>query len=250
MRTNSEAILAVTLPPDAPDIQRRVAITGSIYPDPDTHIETVVYGDAADSMSALYTLLVGDGTRVTRPLKLLGAAARHPLTFLKLLNPRGWSRRTIIVLVMQTLDNAIALRATPHPPRRAAADRAGPRAADPTFIPVANEFAEWLAKRTGGVAQTAFMEAVANIPTTAHVLGGAVIGADPSAGVVDARQRVFGYENLLVCDGRPSGQRRLNPSLTITAMAEHAMTHCRRGARDVAREGLEHLDVAARSASV
>ena len=78
VRTNSEAILAVTLPPDAPDIQKRVAITGSIYPDPDTHIETVVYGDAADSMSSLYTVLVGDGTRVTRPLKLLGAAARAP----------------------------------------------------------------------------------------------------------------------------------------------------------------------------
>ena len=135
VRTNSEAILAVTLPPDAPDIQRRVAITGSIYPDPDTHIETVVYGDAADSMSALYTVLVGDGTRVTRPLKLAAAAARHPLTFARLLNPRGWSRRTIIVLVMQTLDNAIALKATRTRARRAAADRAGPRAPDPHLHP-------------------------------------------------------------------------------------------------------------------
>jgi cholesterol oxidase len=226
VRTNSEAILAVTLPPGAPDIQRRVAITGSIYPDPDTHIETVVYGDAADSMSALYTVLVGDGTRVTRPLKLLGAAARHPLTFIRLLDPRGWSRRTIIVLVMQTLDNAIALKAN--------ATRRGARLqteqdADrpiPTFIPVANEFAEWLARRTGGIAQTAFMEAVANIATTAHVLGGAVIGTDPSTGVVDARQRVFGYENLLVCDGSAvPANVGVNPSLTITAMAEHAMTY-------------------------
>ena len=182
VRTNSEAILAVTLPPGAPDIQRRVAITGSIYPDPDTHIETVVYGDAADSMSALYTVLVGDGTRVTRPLKLLAAAARHPLTFLKLLNPRGWSRRTIIVLVMQTLDNAIALRATRTRRGARLQTEQDPERPIPTFIPVANEFAEWLAKRTGGIAQTAFMEAVANIATTAHVLGGAVIGADPSAG--------------------------------------------------------------------
>jgi cholesterol oxidase len=226
VRTNSEAILAVTLPPGAPDIQRRVAITGSIYPDPDTHIETVVYGDAADSMSALYTVLVGNGTRVTRPLKLLGAAARHPLTFLKLLNPRGWSRRTIIVLVMQTLDNAIALRATRTRRGARLQTEQDPERPIPTFIPVANEFAEWLAKRTGGIAQTAFMEAVANIATTAHVLGGAVIGADPSAGVVDARQRVFGYENLLVCDGSAvPANVGVNPSLTITAMAEHAMTY-------------------------
>ena len=72
---------------------------------------------------------------------------------------------------------------------------------NPTFIPVANEFAEWLARRTGGTAQSSIMEAAANIPSTAHILGGAVIRADAGAGVVDARQRVFGYENLLVCDG-------------------------------------------------
>ena len=226
VRTNSEAILAVTLPPGAPDIQRRVSITGSIYPDPDTHIETVVYGDAADSMSALYTVLVGDGTRVTRPLKLLAAAARHPVTFVRLLNPRGWSRRTIIVLVMQTLDNAIALKATRT--RRGARLQTAqdPERPIPTFIPVANRFAEWLAARTGGIAQTAFMEAVANIATTAHVLGGAVIGADRSTGVVDARQRVFGYENLLVCDGAAvPANVGVNPSLTITAMAEHAISN-------------------------
>ncbi|HEX5619730.1 MAG TPA: GMC family oxidoreductase [Solirubrobacteraceae bacterium] len=226
VRTNSEAILAVTLPPDAPDIQKRVAITGSIYPDPDTHIETVVYGDAADSMSSLYTVLVGDGTRVTRPLRLLGAAARHPVTFLKLFNPRGWSRRTIIVLVMQTLDNAIELR--PKRTRRGARlqTRNDSERPIPTFIPIANDFAAWLARRTGGVAQTALMEAVANIATTAHVLGGAAIGADASRGVVDARQRVFGYENLLVCDGSAiPANIGVNPSLTITAMAEHAMSH-------------------------
>jgi cholesterol oxidase len=226
VRTNSEAILAVTLPPEFPDIQKRVAITGSIYPDPDTHIETVVYGDAADSMSALYTVLIGDGTRVTRPLKLLAAAARHPITFVKLIDPRGWSRRTIIVLVMQTLDNAIALRAKRT--RRGARLQTAqdPDRPIPTFIPIANVFAAWLAKRTGGIAQTALMEAVANIATTAHVLGGAVIGADPSKGVIDARQRVFGYENLLVCDGAAvPANVGVNPSLTITAMAEHAMSH-------------------------
>jgi len=226
VRTNSEAILAVTLPAGA-DVTRRVSITGSIYPDPETHLETVVYGDAGDSISALYTLLVGDGTRVTRPLKLAGAALRHPVTFVRLFDPRGWSRRTIIVLVMQTLDNAIALRA-----RRTwgggvrlqtAQDRSRPI---PTFIPIAKRFAEWLAERTGGVAQSSLMEALANVPSTAHILGGAVIGADPSRGVVDARQRVFGYENLLVCDGAAvPANVGVNPSLTITALAEHAMSH-------------------------
>ncbi len=227
VRTNSEAILAVTLPDGAPDIRRRVAITGSIYPDPDTHIETVVYGEAGDSMSTIFTLLTGDGTRLTRPLKLAGAMVRHPVKLVRTLNPRGWSRRTIIVLVMQSLDNAIALRASPGRRGRARlTTEQDPQRPNPTFIPVANQFAQWLAERTGGIAQSAVMEAVANIPSTAHILGGAVIGADPAHGVVDARQRAFGYENLLVCDGSAvPANVGVNPSLTITALAEHAMTH-------------------------
>jgi len=228
VRTNSEAILAVTVPDDYPeDLTKRVAITSSIYPDPHTHIETVTYGHAGDSMSALYTLLVGDGTRVTRPLKLLATLLRHPGRALKVLWPRGWSRRTIIVLVMQTLDNAIALR--PKLTRSGEVRLQTEQDADkpnPTFIPVANEAAEWLAERTGGIAQSSLMEAVFNVPSTAHILGGAVIAADPEHGVVDARQRVFGYENLLVCDGSAvPANVGVNPSLTITALAEHAMSH-------------------------
>jgi cholesterol oxidase len=226
VRTNSEAILAVTLPKGAEDMTKRVAISSSVYPDPDTHIETVTYGAAGGAMSGLFTLLVGDGTRLTRPVRLLGAVMRHPIRAVRTLNPRGWSSRTIIVLVMQTLDNAISLRARRLPGGgvwlRTEQD---PEKPNPTFIPVANQFAEWLAERTGGIAQSSIMEAAANIPSTAHILGGAAIGADPERGVVDAGQRVFGYENLLVCDGAAvPANVGVNPSLTIAALAEHAMS--------------------------
>jgi cholesterol oxidase len=228
VRTNSESILTVTVPEDYPDdLVKRVAITSSIYPDPTTHIETVTYGNDGDSMHRLYTLLVGDGTRLTRPLKLLGQMFMHPVRLAKVLFPRHWSRRTIIILVMQTLDNAIALR-----PRKGPfgslwlQTEQDPERPNPTFIPVANQAAEWFAKRTGGIAQTALTEALFNIPTTAHILGGAVIAPDADHGVVDARQRVFGYENLLVCDGSAiPANVGVNPSLTITALAEHAMSH-------------------------
>jgi cholesterol oxidase len=227
VRTNSESILTVTVPEDYhDDLIKRVAITSSIHPDPNTHIETVTYGDDGDSMRMLYTLLTGDGTRVTRPLKLLGQMLRHPGRLRKVLFAKRWSRRTIIILVMQTLDNAIALR-----PRKGPfgsfwlQTEQDPERPNPTFIPVANQAAEWFAKRTGGIAQSSFMEAMFNIPSTAHILGGAVIAPDPSGGVVDADQRVFGYENLLVCDGAAiPANVGVNPSLTITALAEHAMS--------------------------
>lgn len=226
VRTNSEMILAVTVPDDYPeDLTRRVAITSSIYPDAHTHIETVTYGHAGDSMNTLYTLLVGDGTKLTRPLKLLGQIVRHPGKFAKVMWPKGWSSRTIIVLVMQTLDNAIALRPKQMPGGNVRlTTEQDPERPNPTFIPVANVAAEWLAERTGGIAQSSVSEALFNVPNTAHILGGAVIGHSPEDGVIDARQRVFGYENLLVCDGAAvPANVGVNPSLTITALAEHAM---------------------------
>jgi cholesterol oxidase len=228
VRTNSEAIVAVTVPADHPrDLTRRVAITSSISPDPDTHVETVTYGGAGDSMRFLFNLLVGDGTRLTRPLKLLGVTARHPLRFARVVGARDWSRRTIMLLVMQTLDSAIAFRA-----RRGLAGRVRIQTEldsgcpAPTFIPVANRAAEWFAGRTGGTALSSTSEAVFSVPLTAHILGGAVIGTSPDGGVVDRHQRAFGYDNLLVCDGAAvPANPGVNPSLTITALAEHAMSH-------------------------
>jgi cholesterol oxidase len=226
VRTNSESIQAVTARDDTRDFTKSAAITSSIYPDPDTHIEVVTYGSAGDLMSRLFTPMTGPGTRVTRPLKWIGAMLRHPLRTLRLLWPFGWSRRTIILLVMQTTDAAMRLI-----PKRRWFSRGvrlqteqDPERPNPTYLPAAGEAADWFAKRVGGVAQSALTESSLNIPTTAHILGGAAIGADPASGVVDAGNRVFGYENLMVCDGSAiPANPGVNPSLTITALTEHAM---------------------------
>jgi cholesterol oxidase len=227
VRTNSESINAVTAPADQLDFAKSVAISSSIYPDPDTHIEVVTYGRSADSMSFLFTLLTGQGTRMMRPLLWLGQLIRHPLRAARMLWPFRWSRRTVILLVMQTLDNAMRLR-----PKRRLLGRGvrlqteqDPEKPNPTFIPAADAVARWMAERTGGIAQSGINEAILNIPTTAHILGGAVIGADPEHGVVDTENRVFGYENLMVCDGAAiPANPGVNPSLTITALAERAMS--------------------------
>jgi cholesterol oxidase len=227
VRTNSESVQAVTARDDRRDFAKSVAITSSIYPDPDTHIEVVTYGKGGDAMSRLFTLLTGEGTRMTRPLHWIAAILRHPLRAARLLWPRKWSRRTVILLVMQTTDTAMRLVAKRRLLGRSVRlqTEQDPERPNPTFLPAAEKATLWFAERIGGVAQSGMTESVLNIPTTAHILGGAVIGPGPERGVVDVGNRVYGYENLLVCDGAAiPANPGVNPSLTITAVAEHAMS--------------------------
>lgn len=227
IRTNSESIQSVTAMDDERDFSRSVAITSSIYPDPDTHIEVVTYGEAGDAMSGTFTAMTGPGTKLTRPLKWIAAMLRHPLQTLRMRIPFRWSRRTVILLVMQTVDAAMKLQ-----PKRKLLGRGvrlqteqDPDRPNPIFLPAAAQAARWFAQRTGGIAQSALTESIQNVPTTAHILGGAVIGAGPESGVVDSGNRAFGYEGLLVCDGSAMpANPGVNPSLTITAKAEHAMS--------------------------
>jgi cholesterol oxidase len=228
VRTNSESIPAVTVKNDRLDFTKSVAISSSIHPAEDTHIENVTYGPGADSMALLWTLLVGKGTRITRPLKFLGQSVRHPINFVRANWPYKFSRRTVILLVMQTLDNSMRLKAK----RRLFGKgvklntEQDPENPNPTFIPVADWTVRRAAEKLDGVAQVGTTEALMNVPITAHILGGAVMGEDADSGVIDRRQRVFGYENLLVCDGSAvPANPGVNPSLTITAMTEYAMSH-------------------------
>jgi len=225
VRTNSESVLNVRLPADI-KTWNDVTASSSVHVDQDTHIEFLTYGRKADAMSLMYTVLVGAGNRWTRPILWLTAIARNPIQWLKTVWPVGWSRHMVTLLVMQTLDNAIVLRPRKRWLRRGYSlytgqDRGRP---NPSYIEVANQAARWLAKRTGGIAQSNILEALADIPTSAHVLGGAVIGADAAGGVIDQNLRVFGYQNMLVCDGAAMpANPGVNPALTITALAEYAM---------------------------
>jgi cholesterol oxidase len=191
------------------------------------HLEAATYGTAGDTFGLNMVPLTGKGTRLTRPIKLAGNVLRHPIDFLRAAQPIDSSRRTIYVAAMQETDAVLGLRAKRRLLGRGVKltteqDRENP---NPTFIPELNEFLERLAERMNGIPQSWVTEALANIPVTAHLLGGAVVAPTPDAGVVDPSHRVFGYQNLLVCDGSTLPYNPgYNPSLTITAMAERAMS--------------------------
>ena len=227
VRTNSESITAATARDRAADYTSDVTITASIYPDEHTHITNNTYGAAGDGNAWLFVLLTGAGTRLTRPLKLLAAMLRRPGAALRSLDPRGWSRRTIVFTTMQSVDEAIAVRLRRRRLGRGLVlDSAARGDGAHGFLPVANRVAQLAAARMEGDAQSTILDVLRAVPTTAHFIGGAVIGAGPASGVVDERQRVFGYRNLLVCDGSVMpANPGVNPSLTITALAEHAMSH-------------------------
>ncbi len=221
-RTNSEALLGAQAPKvPAASFDQGVAITSSFHPDAVTHIEPVRYGKGSNAMGLLSTILVDGGGRLPRWLRFLLQVARHPYVFLRSLSVRNWSERTIIVLVMQTLDNSISVRRTR---RGTLTSGPGHGAPNPTWIPVGHEATRRIAEEIGGFPGGTVGD-VTNVPMTAHIIGGCVIGADPTTGVIDPYHRVHGYPTLHVVDGAAvSANLGVNPSLTITAQAERAMS--------------------------
>jgi len=229
VRTNSESLLAVRTPGSTEDLSKGVAIGSGVYVEEHTHIEAVRYPSGSDTMSLLTTILTGGvpgPARVALWLRNLAAALlRHPWKTLRVLQPFGWARENVVLLCMQALEGNLEMcwrRRWFWPFQKFLSSR-GEKI--PTYIPQANQFAETLARLTGGTAMSMIPEILFNIPGTAHCLGGCVIADSPEHGVVDYRHRLFGYKNVYVCDGSVvAANLGVNPSLTITALAERAMS--------------------------
>jgi cholesterol oxidase len=229
VRTNSESLIGVRVPGTTEDLSKGVAIGSGVYIDEHTHIEAVRYPNGSDAMSAWSTILTGGRPgpgRIGLWLKnLLVSSILHPIKTFRIMNPFGWARESVILLCMQALDGHIDMcweRTALWPFRKYMVSR-GEKI--PTFIPQANQFAELFANIAGGTAMSMLPEILFNIPGTAHCLGGCVIADSPKHGVVDFRNRVFGYKNMYVCDGSVVGANLgVNPSLTISALAERAMS--------------------------
>ncbi|MGN7950006.1 GMC oxidoreductase [Microbacterium sp. 22215] len=232
-RTNSEALdgAIATEVPTSLELAKGVAITTSFHVDERTHVENVRYGPGSNLMGALASIMVPGGASLGRRLgTLVGRFLRAPIRQVRLASLRHWSERGIIALVMQTVDNSLTLSLRRRFGRLVMTSRQGHGEPNPSHLPQAHRAAAAIAARVqkeGGVpaeARGSWPE-VFGIPLTAHFLGGAVISASPETGVVDRYHRVWGHPGLHVVDGAAvPANPGVNPSLTITALAERAMS--------------------------
>ncbi len=224
-RTNSESILGALAPDTSVDYSQGVAITSSWHPDEVTHIEPVRYGKGSNAMAMMQTVLTdGDGPdpRWKAWLKEMWSKRREVL---ELYDLKHWSERTVIALVMQTVDNSITTFPKKTPLGWVLSSKQGHGQPNPTWIPKANEAVRRMAALLGGTPGGNIGEPF-NRPLTAHFIGGCTIGDSAETGVVDPWQRVYGYPGLHIADGSAiSANLGVNPSLTITAQAERAMAY-------------------------
>ena len=224
VRTNSEALVGLTTRRRKADLSKGIAIGSGFWPDEVTHVEPCRYPAGSSFMRFLAAPMADAGNWIVRPLKMLLAALLHPLDTLRLLLNRFWAETTVILLVMQTLDNRMRLKLGRFPFRRMTTEP-DPQHTVPSYIAKGHEVARAMAERMDAIPQSAVNEVFLQIPTTAHVLGGCGIGASKADGVIGADHQVFGHPNLYVCDGSViPANLGVNPSLTITAMSERAMS--------------------------
>lgn len=223
-RTNSESLVGATMPNADIDFSEGSAITSSFFPDKNTHVEPVRYGKGSNFMGLLQTIMTDGTSSKARRKQWLQKMKADPALLPKILNVRKWSQRTVIALVMQSVDSWIKVRPARgifgwHLTSKNSSDH--PNA---TWIPGANETARLIAAKYKGIAGGHLGDLI-NAPFTAHFVGGVIIGESPEDGVIDAYHRVWNYPTMHVVDGSTlTANLGVNPSLTITAQAERAFS--------------------------
>ncbi len=227
VRTNSEALLGSVSRNARTDYSKGIAITSMFQADPVTTIEPCRYPAGSSAMRLLGGPMIESGGFVSRLLQSVGDIVRRPGDFLRTHVLPGWAERTTIILVMQSEDNRIRLRPGRSlftGLRRDLVSLPDEERTIPTQIPIGHAVTRAFAARTDGIALGSINEGLFNIPITAHILGGCPVGPTAADGVVNGDCEVHGYPGLYVVDGSiMPANPGVNPSLTITALAEYAM---------------------------
>ena len=231
VRTNSEALFGVVAPDTDKNLGEGVAITSILHTDDHSHIEPVRYGHGSDFFRLMLLPHAPGKNVATRLLGALGALVRDPLFTIKsyAVPRKDFAKKTLVLLYMRTLDGTLTLRFGRSWingfKRQLVSVVDDPNDAPQAFMPEATDLARRIGKKLNGMVVSMSSEAILGSPSTAHILGGACMGASVREGVIDAQHRVFGYDGLFVIDGAAvSANPGVNPSLTITAMAERAMS--------------------------
>jgi len=221
VRTNSESLIGITTTNKNTVFSDGIAIGSILHTDQYSHLEPVRYAAGSGFWRILMSPMVSGRNVISRFLNILKTIARHPITFLKTYFVDDWARHTQILLFMQTIDSTLRFKRGILGTRSTMDKGKAPTA----FIPEAQDLARQYAQIAGGNPTTLLTESLLGIPTTAHILGGAVMGQNAQEGVIDKDNRVFGYQNMYICDGSMiSANPGVNPSLTITALSERAMS--------------------------
>jgi len=221
IRTNSESLIGVTTYDKSKDFSKGIAIGSILELDEYSHMEPVRYPAGSGAWRLLMSPLAWGNRVWTRIKQIIADLVLHPIKNLKIWLTDDWARRTQILLFMESLESKLRF-AKGWFGMKSEIDEGKPPSA---FVPKARELSKKYAEKVNGKPTVLLTETLAGIPTTAHILGGCCMGADSTEGVIDKNNNVFGYENMMVCDGSMiSANPGVNPSLTITALTERAMS--------------------------
>lgn len=220
VRTNSESLTGVTTFDKNTAFSDGVAIGSILHTDEHSHLEPVRYASGSGFWRLMLAPMVSGSNWLVRLGKLLFDLLRHPIQNLRVFFVWDFAKRTQILLFMQTLNSSLKFSRSRFGLKSAMEEGTAPTA----FIPEAQALIKEYAKIVNGKPVALLTETFAGIPTTAHILGGCVMAETKEEGVIDKDNRVFGYENMYICDGSMiSANPGVNPSLTITALSERAM---------------------------
>ncbi|QSQ14230.1 GMC oxidoreductase [Myxococcus landrumensis] len=227
VRTNSEALIGIVSGRKELDLSKGIAIGSILHTDERSHLEPVRYPEGSGFFRLLMAPQVRGARMLSRVARLVGLLVRHPLRFLKAWFVPNFAQRTVILLYMRTLEGHLRMqrgRGWTTGLRKGLQTGLQEGPAPTANMPEAFDLAHRVSEKLDGYPMTMVSETVLGIPTTAHILGGCCMGDSAETGVIDPRHRVFGYEGLYVVDGSAiSANPGVNPSLTITALAERAM---------------------------
>ena len=229
VRSNSEALFGVVSPEKDVNFSKGVAITSILHTDEHSHIEPVRYGAGSGFFRTLLAPHAPGPTVLARMWGAFTAFARRPVLWLRALFVRDLAKQSQVLLYMRTIEGTLRMRLGREIRtgfRRGLVTQVDdPSQAPSAFMEEATELAEKFAEKVNGVPTTLMTETLLGVPSTAHILGGACMGDSAETGVINAKHEVFNYPGLYVIDGSAiSANPGVNPSLTITTLAERAMS--------------------------